>query len=68
MHIVCSVEKTLKWLARYGLISSEITCPTCHQNQAALIRDNKAYECYIVKLPFYFRCGYRPRNDRQPGT
>ena len=42
-------EKTLKWLARYGLISNTLHCPECQNADASLVKYNSP-DGFIVKI------------------
>lgn len=43
-------EKTLKWLARYGLVANEVQCPDCQQQLSALIKRSAATDSFAVCL------------------
>ena len=46
-------EKTLKWLARYGLIANELLCPECQQQNAALVKYSGSPDVFTVIIYVY---------------
>ena len=44
------MEKTLKWAARYGLLSNAFRCADCQQADAALIKQMDSVDKFEVYM------------------